>query len=235
MGYLILVRHGKSDLKLDDRFVGWMDVPLSRKGIEEALDCAVKLEDIELDLAFVSNLVRAQETLFVILSGQKKTGILVHEKTNYDSRLGEIEWYSYPEKFNKSLIPVYATAALNERYYGKLQGKKKQKMEEKYGTEKLTSWDFDFEPGLLEGESLKVVYERAVPYFKKEVLPAIKKGKNVIVCVHHSSLRALVKYIDDISDKNIENVRFSTGEIVRYNFSEGRLVKENAEIALKQK
>ena len=235
MGYLILVRHGKSDLKLGDRFVGWMDVPLSRKGIEEALDCAVKLEDIELDLAFVSNLVRAQETLFVILSGQKKTGILVHEKTNYDSRIGEIEWYSYPKKLNKNLIPVYATAALNERYYGKLQGKKKQKMEEKYGTEKLTSWDFDFEPGLLEGESLKIVYERAVPYFKKEVLPAIKKGKNVIVCAHHSSLRALVKYIEDISDKNIENFRFSTGEIVRYNFSEGRLVKENAEIALKQK
>ena len=76
MGYLILVRHGKSDLKPDDRFVGWMDVPLSRKGIEEALDCAVKLEDIELDLAFVSNLVRAQETLFVILSGQKKQEFL---------------------------------------------------------------------------------------------------------------------------------------------------------------
>jgi 2,3-bisphosphoglycerate-dependent phosphoglycerate mutase len=235
MGYLILVRHGKSDLKLGDRFVGWMDVPLSRKGLEEALDCAVKLENIELDLAFVSKLVRAQETLLVILSGQKKTGILVHEKTHYDSSIGEIEWYSYPEKLNKSLIPVYATAALNERYYGKLQGKKKQKMEEKYGTEKLTSWDFDFEPGLLEGESLKVVYERAVPYFKKEVLPAIKKGKNVIVCAHHSSLRALVKYIEDISDKNIENVRFSTGEIVRYNFSKGRLVKENAEIPLKQK
>jgi len=235
MGYLILIRHGKSDLKPGDRFVGWMDVPLSRKGIEEALDCAVKLGDIELDLAFVSNLVRAQETLFVILSGQKKTGVLVHEKTNYDSRIGEIEWYSYPGKLNKNLIPVYATAALNERYYGKFQGKKKQKMEEKYGTEKLTSWDFDFEPGLLEGESLKVVYERVVPYFKKEVLPAIKKGKNVIVCAHHSSLRALVKYIEDISDKNIENFRFSTGEIVRYNFSEGRLVKENAEIALKQK
>jgi len=114
-------------------------------------------------------------------------------------------------------------------------GQKKQNMEEKYGTEKLTSWDLDFEPGLLEGENLKVVYERAVPYFKKEVLPAIKKGKNVIVCAHHSSLRALVKYIEDISDKNIKNVRFSTGDIVRYNFSEGRLVKENAEIALKQK
>ncbi len=127
----------KSDLKLGDRFVGWMDVPLSRKGIEEALDCTVKLEDIELDLAFVSNLVRAQETLFVILSGQKKTGILVHEKTNYDSRIGEIEWYSYPEKLNKGLIPVYFTAALNERYYGKLQGKKSRKWKKNTGPKSL--------------------------------------------------------------------------------------------------
>jgi len=235
MGYLILVRHGKSDLKSDDRFVGWMDVPLSREGIEEALDCAIKIEDIEVDLAFVSNLIRAQETLFIILSRQKKTGILVHEKTNDDSRIGKIEWYSCPEKLNKSLIPVYATATLNERYYGKLQGKKKQKMEEKYGTEKLTSWDLDFKPGLLEGESLRVVYERAVPYFKKEVLPAIKNGKNVIVCAHQSSLRALVKYIEEISDNNIKDVGFSTGEIVRYQFLEGRLVKENTEIALNQK
>ena len=85
MSYLMLVRHGKSDLKPGDRFVGWMDVPLSRKGIGEALDCSVKLEDIEFDLAFVSNLVRAQETLFIILSGQKKTGILVREKTNDES------------------------------------------------------------------------------------------------------------------------------------------------------
>jgi len=108
-------------------------------------------------------------------------------------------------------------------------------MEEKYGTEKLTSWDLDFKPGLLEGESLKVVYERAVPYFKKEVLPAIQNGKNVIVCAHQSSLRALVKYIEEISDNNITDVGFSTGEIVRYQFSEGRLVKENTEIALKQK
>ena len=124
-------------MKLGDRFVGWMDVPLSRKGIEEALDCTVKLEEIELDLAFVSNLVRAQETLFVILSGQKKTGILVHEKTNYESRIGEIEWYSYPEKLNKGLIPVYFTAALNERYYGKLQGKKSRKWKKNTETKSL--------------------------------------------------------------------------------------------------
>jgi 2,3-bisphosphoglycerate-dependent phosphoglycerate mutase len=235
MGYLILVRHGKSDLKPGDRFVGWMDVPLSKKGIEEALDCVVKLEDIELDLAFVSNLVRAQETLFVILSGQKKTGIFIHEKAGYERGIGKIEWYSCLEILNKNIIPVYSSDALNERYYGKLQGRKKKKMEEKYGGKELASWNLDFEPGLHEGESLKAVYERAVPYFKQKVLPAVKEGENVIVCAHHSSLRALIKYIETVSDKDIREVSLSTGEFVKYHFSEGRLVNENAEMVLKQK
>jgi 2,3-bisphosphoglycerate-dependent phosphoglycerate mutase len=228
MGYLILVRHGEPCFKPDDRFVGWIDIPLSRKGIEEALDCAVKLENIELDLAFASNLVRAQETLFVILSGQKKTGIRVHEKVNDKNEVGKIKWYSYSKKLNNNLIPVFCTAALNERYYGKLQGGKKQKMEEKYGSEKVAFWSFDFEIGPPDGESLKVVYERAVSYFVQKVMPAIKDGKNVIVCAHQGSLRALVKYIEDIPDKDIMDVNFSTGELVKYSLLEGKLVKEKA-------
>jgi 2,3-bisphosphoglycerate-dependent phosphoglycerate mutase len=235
MGHLILVRHGEPGLKPDERLAGWMDVPLSREGIEEALDCAVKLENIELDIAFASNLVRTQETLFIILSGQKKTGVLVHEGTGDESGIGEIEWYSYPEKLGASLIPVYSAAALNERYYGKLQGRRKQKMEEKYGAEKLASWRWEFEPGPPEGESLKVVYERAVPYFEQKVLPAVKEGKNVIVCAHQSSLRALVKYIESISDEGIREVRLSTGELVVYIFSDGRLVREKVEMSPKMK
>ena len=231
MCYLILARHGKSDLKPGDRFVGWMDVPLSRKGIEEALNCAEKLEGMELDLAFTSNLVRAKETLFVILSGQKKTGIFIHEKTGDEGRVGKIEWYSCPKKLYKNLIPIYSTAALNERYYGDLQGKKKQKMGEKYGEKKLVSWDLDFEPGFPGGESLRAVYERVVPYFKQKVLPALKERKNVIICAHQSSLRALVKYIENISDKDIREVTFSIGELVAYKFSEDRLVKESTKIA----
>jgi 2,3-bisphosphoglycerate-dependent phosphoglycerate mutase len=235
MGYLILVRHGESCVNTEDWLCGWMDIPLSRKGIEEALDCAVKLENIELDLAFASNLVRTQETLFIILSGQKKTGVLIHEGTGDESGIGEVEWYSYPEKLGASLIPVYSAAALNERYYGKLQGRRKQKIEEKYGAEKLASWRWEFEPGPPEGESLKAVYERAVPYFEQKVLPAVKEGKNVIVCAHQSSLRALVKYIESISDEGIREVRLSTGELVVYSFSEGRLVRENAEMSPKMK
>jgi 2,3-bisphosphoglycerate-dependent phosphoglycerate mutase len=235
MGYLILIRHGAPCFKPDEKLAGWMDIPLSREGIEEALDCAVKLKNIELDLAFTSNLVRTQETLFIILSGQNKTGIVVHEKAGDKSKIGMRKWYSHPHIFKNNFIPVYHTAALNERYYGKLQGRKKQKIEEKYGPEKLASWRWDFEPGPPKGESLKAVYERAVPYFVQKVLPAIKEEKNVIICAHQGSLRALVKCIEDISDKDIRGISFSTGELATYRFSDGSLVKENAEIALKTK
>lgn len=235
MGYLILTRHGEPGFETEDRLAGWMDVPLSRKGIEEALERASKLENIELDLAFASNLVRTQETVFIILSGQKKTGALVHEKANNKYEIEKVDWYSYPKKLNKDIIPVYYSAALNERHYGKLQGKKKQKMIEKYGEEKVSAWRWDFEPGPPEGESLKNVYERAVPYFKQKILPAVKEGKNVLVCAHQSSLRALVKYIEDISDEDIREVRFSTGELITYSLSEGGLVRENAEISLRPK
>jgi len=121
---------------------------------------------------------------------------------------------------------------LNERHYGKLQGKKKQKMIEKYGEEKVSSWRWNFEPGPPEGESLKNVYERAVPYFKQKILPAVKEGKNVLICAHQSSLRALVKYIEDISDEDIREVRFSTGELIVYSHSEGKLIREAAETGL---
>jgi 2,3-bisphosphoglycerate-dependent phosphoglycerate mutase len=124
---------------------------------------------------------------------------------------------------------------LNERHYGKLQGKKKQKMIEKYGEEKVSSWRWNFKPGPPEGESLKNVYERAVPYLKQTILPAVNEGKNVLVCAHQSSLRAMVKYIEDISDEDIREVRFSIGELVIYHLSEGRLIRENAVISPKTK
>jgi 2,3-bisphosphoglycerate-dependent phosphoglycerate mutase len=193
MGRLILVRHGEPGLKPEDRLAGWVDIPLSRKGIEEALECAVELERFDLDLVFASNLVRTQETLFILLSGQKKIGVVVHDEAGYAGNPEKANWYSYPDELGKKLIPIYLTPSLNERYYEKLKRKKKQRMEDKYGTEKLASWRWNFEPGPPEGESLKAVYERAVPYFKEKILPTIKAGKNVLVCAHQGSLRALVK------------------------------------------
>ncbi len=229
-GHLILVRHGEPGLKPDDRLSGWIDIPLSRKGIEEALECAKALENIEIDIAFASGLARTQETLFIIISGQKKTGVIIHEETEAQKRSEKTNWYSYPEILGEDLIPMYTTSAFNERYYGQLQGRKKQKMEEKYGAEQISRWRWNFEPGPPDGESLKAVYERAVPYFQKNVMPALEGGKNVLICAHQSSLRALVKYIEGVSDEGIREVRFSTGELAIYHFTKGKLVRENEEL-----
>jgi len=228
MGYLILVRHGAPCLNPDDCLYGWMDIPLSRKGIEEALECALKLENIELDIAFASNLFRTQETLSIILSGQKKTGIIIHEGIVEKSGIGRVEWYSCPEKFGKNVILVHKVAAFNERYYGKLQGMNRNAMEEKYGAEKFVSWSWDQEARLPEAESLQEVYERVVPYFEQKVMPSIKEEKNVIICAHQGSLRALVKYLEGISDERIREVWFSTGELVFYRFSDGVLIRETS-------
>jgi 2,3-bisphosphoglycerate-dependent phosphoglycerate mutase len=240
MSYLILLRHGESGWNLDGRFGGWVDVPLTGKGIKEALLCAAELEDIGLDLAFTSKLIRAQETLFLILSKQAKIGVFVHEEASVrDARIGDRDEnrkdnkrsnYSYPQETEKSLIPIYSSEALNERYYGILQGKKKEEMKEKYGEEQILHWCRSYNEGPPEGESLKDIYGRVVPYFEKEIFPTLQDGKNVIVCAHQNSLRALIKHIEGISSEGIREVRLANARPVIYTFSRGRLVRENAEM-----
>lgn len=244
MSYLILVRHGESGWNVDGRFGGWVDVPLTGRGIEEALLCAAELEEIDLDFAFTSKLVRAQETLFLILSKQKKIGVFVHQEAgaredrveedriaSEESRSDKKEnRYAYPPKTEKNLIPIYSSEALNERYYGILQGKKKDKMKEKYGEEQILHWCRSFDEGPPGGESLKDIYRRAVPYFEKEIIPVLQAGKNVIVCAHQNSLRALIKHIEGISNEDIRKIRLANARPVIYTFSGGRLVRENAEM-----
>ena len=240
MSYLILVRHGESGWNVDGRFGGWVDVPLTGRGIEESLLCAAELEEIGLDIAFTSKLVRAQETLFLILSKQAKIGVFVHEAAGAGEGRAESgdeagpdkkeNRYSYPPKIEKSLIPIYSSEALNERYYGILQGRKKDKMKEKYGEEQILHWCRSYDEGPPEGESLKDIYRRVVPYFEREILPVIQEGKNVIVCAHQNSLRALIKHIERISNEDIRKVRLANARSVIYTFSGDRLARENAEM-----
>ncbi|MCQ1535710.1 2,3-diphosphoglycerate-dependent phosphoglycerate mutase [Methanosarcina sp. KYL-1] len=226
MTYLVLVRHGEARLNLEKRFAGWLDTPLTEGGIEDALRCALDLEGIDFDLAFTSKLIRARETLFLILSKQKKAGFLVHEAGAEGENAAHREWYSCPENFEDEVIPIHSSEALNERYYGILQGKKKKKMKEKYGDEQIFTWCRSFETGPPEGESLKDISARAVPFFEKEIFPAVKAGKNVIICAHQNSLRALIKHIENISDEEIPSVALATATPLIYGFSEGKLVKE---------
>ncbi|NJL44071.1 MAG: 2,3-bisphosphoglycerate-dependent phosphoglycerate mutase [Nitrosarchaeum sp.] len=220
MGYLILVRHGESRWNIDNKFTGWTDVPLSEVGIHEALIAAKELEGLQFDVAFTSELTRAQETLLLILAKQDACGIFLHEKGPRK------DWFLHPGKIEEHEIPVYTHWRLNERYYGKLQGVNKDQARKRYGEEQVFIWrrSYDIKPP--GGESLKDVVKRTVPYFEKTILPQIKKGKNVLIAAHGNSLRAIVKHIEGIADQEIPQLELATGKPLIYSYKHGKLRKE---------
>ncbi len=187
MAKLVLVRHGESEWNAKGLWTGWTDVSLSEKGIEEAQAAGNKLKDIHFDVAFTSALKRAHQTLHSILT---QTG--------------------------QTFLQAKAAKELNERDYGDLTGKNKWEVKEQVGEEEFQkirrSWDYP-PPN---GESLKMVYERVLPYYKKEILPELKAGKNVIIAAHGNSLRALIKYLENVSDEDIPNLEVATGGVLVY-------------------
>jgi 2,3-bisphosphoglycerate-dependent phosphoglycerate mutase len=219
MNYLILVRHGQSRWNLENRFTGWVDVPLSEKGIKEAMDCAVELENVKIDVAFTSKLIRAQETLLLILAKQNKTGIFLHESDKRD------KWSQHPSRFEENEIPIFSSDALNERFYGNLQGQNKQDARDKFGEEQVFRWRRSYDVRPPGGESLKDTYERTIPYFKEVIVPQLENGKNVIVAAHGNSLRSVIKYIENISDEDIPKLELATGKPLFYSFENGELKK----------
>ncbi len=219
MGYLILVRHGESRWNIANRFTGWVDVPLSENGIFEALIAAKKLEGIRFDIAFASTLTRAQETLLLILAKQDFTGVFQHAT-------GRARLWSRHLELRGREIPVYCHEALNERYYGRLQGMNKDAARCKYGKEQVFIWRRSFTVRPPGGESLRDTYQRAVPFFQRRVMPHVRQGKNVIVSAHGNSLRAIIKYLDKISDEQIPHLDLPTGKPILYKWVRGALVRE---------
>lgn len=219
MSYLVLVRHGQSMWNLANKFTGWVDVPLSEKGIREANSCAAYLKGLNLDIAFTSKLERAQETLLLILAKQKHVGIFLHDN------IKEKKWSLHPVLFTKNEIPVYSDSALNERYYGKLQGMNKNTARRKFGRKQVFLWRRSYDIPPPEGECLKDTYNRAVPYFRKKIMPLVKKKKNIIVSAHGNSLRAIIKYLDNISDDDIPHLELPTGKPIIYKYSRGKLAR----------
>jgi 2,3-bisphosphoglycerate-dependent phosphoglycerate mutase len=187
IGKLIITRHHESTWNKQGRWTGLRDVPLTPYGFEKANDMGLLIKDINIDLAFASMKVRSIETLSCIL--------FVCERHD---------------------VPTIHAPELNERDYGDYTGKNKWDMEKLVGPEEFTkirrAWDYP-PPN---GESLKMVYERVIPYFKKYILPELNKGKNVIVVSHGNTCRALIKYIENISEKDIATVEMPFGIINIY-------------------
>ena len=189
MSTLVLVRHGQSQWNLENRFTGWIDVPLTEKGRAEARAAGrlIAGQRIRFDLCFTSVLTRAIETLSIILAELKQ------------------------EK-----LPVVKDQALNERHYGDLQGLDKDEMRKKFGEEQVKLWRRSYDAAPPNGESLKDTAARTLPFFDSRILPEIKDGKNVLVSAHGNSLRSIVMEIDKLSPEQVVALELPTGVPLRY-------------------
>ena len=197
---LVLVRHGQSEWNEKNLFTGWKDPGLTAKGVEEAKSAGIQLrtEGFQFDVMFTSDLLRAQKTGEIIL---KELGV-----TN---------------------LPVVKNQALNERDYGDLSGLNKDEAREKWGDEQVHIWRRSFDTPPPGGESLKGTAERVLPYFKKEILPQLLEGENILIAAHGNSLRSLVMELDQLTKEQVVKLEIATGDPIYYEIaSSGKVVKK---------
>jgi len=221
MAKLFLLRHLKSQWNEENRFTGWMDVPLDEKEIYKAKELADKIFQFQIDKIYTSSLFRNQDTVARIFEyGNIKYPVFVH----LDG--GKMQKWANFIDISENDATVFVTEKLNERYYGKLQGESKDEAIRKYGAEKVRLWRRSYEIAPPGGESLKDVVKRTVPFYKKYIEKDLKGGKNVLIVASHNSLRALIKYIEKISDQDIINVEIDYGALLEYQINEEGIAKK---------
>ncbi len=191
MGNIVLLRHGESQWNLENRFTGWVDIPLTGKGREEARHAGELLKDISFEHGFTSVLSRAIETIEIAVraAGQPH-------------------------------IPIVKNIALNERNYGDLQGLNKEETAKKFGAEQVHLWRRSYDVRPPGGESLEDTAHRTLPYFTSNILPLAIAGKNTLVCAHGNSLRSIVMALEKLSSKEIVELYLDTGVPIVYTIDE---------------
>ncbi|HEY3999803.1 MAG TPA: 2,3-bisphosphoglycerate-dependent phosphoglycerate mutase [Candidatus Xenobia bacterium] len=202
MATLVLLRHGESAWNLENRFTGWVDVPLSPKGEEEARQAGAALKGVHFDLAYTSKLKRAQDTLKIVL---QVLGIT---------------------------LPTQQDQALNERHYGDLQGLNKAETAQKFGDEQVHIWRRSFDVPPPNGESLKDTAARTLPYYHAHIEPDLKAGKNVLVVAHGNSLRSIVMALDHMTPEQVVALNLATGVPLVYEFDASLQVTSKKLLAL---
>jgi 2,3-bisphosphoglycerate-dependent phosphoglycerate mutase len=201
---LVLVRHGQSEWNLKNLFTGWKDVDLTKQGVAEAKKAGARLkaEGLKFDIAFTSNLKRAQRTLEIALA-----------------------------EMGNSSIPVTRNVALNERDYGDLVGMNKDDARKKWGDEQVLQWRRSFDIAPPGGESLRDTIARTLPYYVQEILPHVLRGERTIVAAHGNSLRALVMVLEKLSPEGILKRELATGVPIIYRLNADATVANKVDLA----
>ena len=232
MTLLILMRHGQSMWNAADLFTGWVDVPLTPKGIDEARDGGRAIAHLPIDEVHVSTLIRAQMTAMIALSehGGGKTPVFQYptevEDGMSDNETRMREWAQIRgEAGLDGVLPVHVAWQLNERMYGDLQGLNKQATRDKYGDEQVHVWRRSFDVPPPNGESLQLTAERTVPYLEATLIPAIDAGKNVFVAAHGNSLRSIIMHLDDLSEEDVLKLEVPTGVPIVYERTDDGFVR----------
>jgi len=223
MSKLVLLRHGESVWNKQNVFTGWVDVPLSLKGTEDALLAGDKIADIEFDVIYVSDLVRSMQTALLSLVKNKspKTPVVICETPSQARDWAEI----YDNKMRQLIIPIYRDWRVNERYYGKLQGLNKGEIARKYGDKQLHTWRRSYDIAPPDGESLKDTSVRVLKFLADKALPMLAQGKNVLVAAHGNSLRAMVMHFDKLTPTEVENLEIPMGDPLVYIYQDGVIGK----------
>lgn len=184
MATLVLLRHGESQWNQENRFTGWVDVPLSERGREEARQAGEKLKaaGLRFGAAYTSALTRAQETLRIVL-----------------------------EVLGQTTIPIMKDEALNERHYGELQGLNKAETAKKFGEAQVHLWRRSYDVAPPGGESLKETAARTLPYFEREILPQLKAGRTILIAAHGNSLRSIVMELEHLTQAQVLELNLGTG------------------------
>ncbi len=220
MSKLFLLRHFKSQWNLENRFTGWVDAPLIKEDTKKVKAISKEIFKSKIDVVYSSPLFRNEDSVLRVLAYfPQKYPIFIHLDK------GKMKDWGKFREINKNYVPVYVSENLNERYYGKLQGKNKKETIKKYGEEKVHLWRRGFKNRPPGGETLKDTYDRAVPFYKKYILRDLKIGKNVLIVASHNSLRALIKYIERIPDKEVINLEVDYGGLIEYELDKSMNVK----------
>ena len=213
MAKLFLLRHLKSQWNQDNRFAGWTDGPLAKDSFKLAQGLAEEIFKDNIDIVYTSPLFRNQDTVARIFEClPEKYPFFIHL---YGGKMQK--WGNYTDISNNDVL-TYVSENLNERYYGKIQGLNKEETIKKYGEETVHQWRRGWAVAPSGGESEKDVYKRAVPFYKKFIEKDLKGGKNVLVVASHNSLRAIVKYVEKISDEKIIDLELPFGSLTKYEF-----------------
>uniref|UniRef100_A0ACD5VCP3 Uncharacterized protein n=4 Tax=Avena sativa TaxID=4498 RepID=A0ACD5VCP3_AVESA len=223
---LILIRHGESMWNEKNLFTGCVDVPLTPTGVEEAIEAGKRICNIPIDVIFTSAMIRAQMTamLAMMQHRRKKVPIITHKESEQPHSWSQI----YSEHTRKQYVPVITAWQLNERMYGELQGLNKQETAERFGKEQVHEWRRSYEMPPPNGESLAMCADRAVTYFKDQVVPQLIAGKLVMVVAHANSLRSIIMHLDKLTSQEVISLELSTGIPMLYIFKEGEFLRRGS-------